>query len=149
VVNGPGNRAAFEAAVDALKLRLHEDDLLFIHTNNHGDNDGTQSFLSAYPAWGEYFANDFAAKLGELPRYQSLIVMMEQCNSGGFNERGGARIQPGHQLRRQDRGHRGVRLRQRGPQPAGLTAVRRELGGGRPHLAGPPVRDLVVVLGAA
>ena len=86
VVNGPGNRAAFEAAVDALKPRLHEDDLLFIHTNNHGDNDGTQSFLSAYPAWGVYFANDFAAKLGELPRYRSLIVLMEQCNSGGFNE---------------------------------------------------------------
>jgi len=85
VVNGPGNRAAFEAAVDALKPRLHPDDLLFIHTNNHGDNNGIESFLSEYPAWGQYFANDFAAKLGELPRYRSLIVMMEQCNSGGFN----------------------------------------------------------------
>jgi hypothetical protein len=86
VVNGPGNRAAFEAAVDALKPRLREEDLLFIHTNNHGDNDGTQSFLSTYPSWGEYFAGDFAAKLGELPGYRSLVVMMEQCNSGGFNE---------------------------------------------------------------
>ena len=86
VVNGPGNRAAFEAAVDALKPRLHEDDLLFIHTNNHGDNFGSGSFLSTHPSWGEYFADDFAAKLGELPRYQSLIVMMEQCNSGGFNQ---------------------------------------------------------------
>jgi hypothetical protein len=85
VVNGPGNRAAFEAAVDALKPKLRAGDLLFIHTNNHGDNDGTQSFLSAYPGWGQYFADDFAAKLGELPRYRSLIVMMEQCNSGGFN----------------------------------------------------------------
>ena len=85
-MNGPGDRAAFEAAVDALKPRLHEDDLLFIHTNNHGDNFGSGSFLSTYPSWGEYFADDFAAKLGELPRYQSLIVMMEQCNSGGFNQ---------------------------------------------------------------
>ena len=86
VVNGPGDRAAFEAAVDALKPRLREDDLLFIHTNNHGDNFGSGSFLSAYPDWGQYFADDFAAKLGELPRYRSLIVMMEQCNSGGFNQ---------------------------------------------------------------
>jgi hypothetical protein len=86
VVNGPGDRAAFEAAVDALKPRLHEDDLLFIHTNNHGDNFGSGSFLSAYPDWGQYFADDFAAKLGELPRYQSLVVMMEQCNAGGFNQ---------------------------------------------------------------
>jgi hypothetical protein len=86
VVNGPGDRAAFEAAVDALKPRLREDDLLFIHTNNHGDNFGSGSFLSAYPDWGQYFADDFAAKLGELPRYQSLAVMMEQCNAGGFNQ---------------------------------------------------------------
>ena len=86
VVNGPGNRAAFEAAVDALKSRLHEDDLLFIHSNNHGDNFGSGSFLSEYPHWGQYFADDFAAKLGELPRYQSLIAMLEQCCSGGFNQ---------------------------------------------------------------
>jgi hypothetical protein len=86
VVNGPGDRAAFEAAVDALKPKLDDDDLLFIHTNNHGDNDGAQSYLCTYPSWDEYFADDFAAKLGELPRYRSLIVMMEQCNAGGFNQ---------------------------------------------------------------
>ena len=85
-VNGPGDRAAFEAAVDALKPRLREDDLLFIHTNNHGDNFGAGSFLATYPNWDSYFADDFAAKLGELPRYRSLIVMMEQCNAGGFNQ---------------------------------------------------------------
>jgi hypothetical protein len=85
-VSGPGDRAAFEAAVDALKPRLREDDLLFIHTNNHGDNYGSGSFLCAYPDWGQYLADDFAAKLGELPRYQSLVVLVEQCNAGGFNE---------------------------------------------------------------
>ena len=85
VVNGPGDRAAFEAAVDALKSRLHEDDLLFIHANNHGDNYGSGSFLCTHPSFGQYFADDFAAKIGELPRYRSLIVMLEQCNSGGFN----------------------------------------------------------------
>jgi peptidase C13-like protein len=85
VVNGPGDRAAFEAAVDALKPRLREDDLLFVHTTSHGDNFGSGSFLSAYPDWGQYDAGDFAAKLGELPRYQSLVVLMEQCNAGGFS----------------------------------------------------------------
>lgn len=82
VVNGPGDKAAFEAAVDALKPRLREDDLLFIHTNNHGDNLGAGSFLATYPNWASYFADDFAAKLGELPRYRSLVLMMEQSNSG-------------------------------------------------------------------
>ncbi len=84
-VNGEGNRAAFEAAIDALKPKLNDDDLLFIHTNNHGDNFGAGSFLCEYPAWGTYLATDFCAKLAELPPYRSLIVMMEQCNSGGFN----------------------------------------------------------------
>jgi hypothetical protein len=30
-------------------------------------------------------ASDFCADLATLPKYRSLIVMMEQCNSGGFN----------------------------------------------------------------
>jgi hypothetical protein len=84
-VNGQGNQSAFEAAVDALKPKLDSDDLLFIHTNNHGDNNGMESFLCEYNSWDStYLASDFAAKLAELPEYGSLIVMMEQCNSGGF-----------------------------------------------------------------
>jgi hypothetical protein len=83
-VNGEGNRGAFERAINALKPKLGGDDLLFIHTNNHGDNWGSESFLCEYPAWGEYLARDFCAALHGLPRYRSLIVMMEQCNSGGF-----------------------------------------------------------------
>jgi hypothetical protein len=30
-------------------------------------------------------ASDFAAKLAQLPQFRCLIVMMEQCHSGGFN----------------------------------------------------------------
>ena len=46
-VNAQGNRAAFEAAVDHLKTRIHALDTLLIHCNNHGDYDGTPgtSFL--------------------------------------------------------------------------------------------------------
>jgi hypothetical protein len=84
-ITAQGNRAAFQVAFNDLKSKMKAHDLLFIHTNNHGDNDGTQSFLCEYPNWGEYMASDFCADLGVLPKYRSLIVMMEQCNSGGFN----------------------------------------------------------------
>jgi hypothetical protein len=84
VVDGAGTQAELEAAIDALKPKLSADDLLFIHTNNHGDNDGTQSYLCTHPSYGAYYADDFSAKLGELPKYRSLMVMMEQCNAGGF-----------------------------------------------------------------
>jgi hypothetical protein len=86
-VNAEGNRAAFETAVDHLKHRIREHDTLLIHCNNHGDYDGTPgtSFLCTYPNWGKYYNTDFSAKLGELPKFRHLIVMLEQCNSGGFN----------------------------------------------------------------
>ena len=86
-VNAQGNRAAFEAAVDHLKTRIHALDTLLIHCNNHGDYDGTPgtSFLCTYPSWGKYYNADFSAKLAELPKFRQLIVMLEQCNSGGFN----------------------------------------------------------------
>jgi hypothetical protein len=86
-VNGQGNQAAFEAAVDNLKPRLGSLDTLLIHCNNHGDYDGTPgtSFLCTYPNWGKYYNADFSAKLHQLPKFRQLIVMLEQCNSGGFN----------------------------------------------------------------
>lgn len=84
-VNNQGNKAAFKAVFNTLKGKLKANDLLFIHTNNHGDNNGTESFLCTYPSWGTYMASEFCADLATLPQYRSLIVMMEQCNSGGFN----------------------------------------------------------------
>lgn len=84
-VTGQGNRAAFQAAFNTLKKKLKPHDSLFIHTNNHGDNFGAGSFLCQYPAWGTYMASDFCTDLAILPTYRSLLVMMEQCNSGGFN----------------------------------------------------------------
>jgi hypothetical protein len=86
-VTAKGDKASFEAAFNDLKTKLKPADLLFIHTNNHGDNysDGKGSFLCAYPSWGTYYATDFCNDLKALPKYRSLLVMMEQCNSGGFN----------------------------------------------------------------
>jgi hypothetical protein len=84
-VTGKGDRAGFQAAFAALKSKLQADDLLFILTDNHGDNSGGQSFLCQYPDWSPYWANDFCSDLATLPKYKSLMVVMEQCNSGGFN----------------------------------------------------------------
>src|SRR5262249_20999222 len=84
-VTGQGNRSAFQSAFGSLKNKLKAHDLVFIHTNNHGDNFGSGSFLCEYPSWGQYMSSDFCADLATLPKYRSLIVMMEQCNAGGFN----------------------------------------------------------------
>ena len=86
-VKGKGTKADLEAVLNSLKTKLKADDLLFIHTNNHGGLDSAKndSYLVTYsgPA---YYAADFANKLAELPKFNWLIVMMEQCHSGGFND---------------------------------------------------------------
>jgi hypothetical protein len=84
-VTGKGDRGAFQAAFKDLATKIGADDLLLIHTNNHGDYYGGQSYMCQYPSWDAYWANDFCADMGVLPKFRSLIVMMEQCNSGGFN----------------------------------------------------------------
>ena len=86
-INGEGTRAALEGAIDNLKSKLKSDDLLLIHTNNHGGYDGTPGTanLCTYPSWDGYYAEDFANKLADLPKFGKLIVMMEQCHAGGFN----------------------------------------------------------------
>ncbi len=90
VVNGQGTRADFQATLATLAAQIQPEDLLFIHTNNHGagPGDGVTDFcLCAYDAandWVAYLVNDFIADLGVLPGFEVLMVMMEQCRSGGF-----------------------------------------------------------------
>jgi hypothetical protein len=97
-VTDKGTRPAFQAVFSELAGKLQAEDLLFIHSNNHGDNfnDGNGSFMCQFlhggdPApnedgdWTPYYASEFAADLATLPAYRALVVMMEQCNSGGFN----------------------------------------------------------------
>jgi hypothetical protein len=93
-VTGAGNRAGFEAAINDLKGKMKPLDTLLIHCNNHGDSDTPDggitwvpntAFLCTYPSWGVYYHTDFSNKLAELPKFRQLIVMLEQCHSGGFN----------------------------------------------------------------
>jgi hypothetical protein len=84
-VHGKGTKADLEGVFDDLKKRLKKNDLLLVHTNNHGGYDGPgKAYLCTYSG-PSYYAADFANKLAELPAYNTLMVMMEQCHSGGFN----------------------------------------------------------------
>ena len=83
-VNGAGTKSEFENVIDELKGRLQPQDRLVIHTNNHGGRD-TESYLVPYSG-PSYYPGDFSAKVGELPNFRCLIVMMEQCFAGGFNQ---------------------------------------------------------------
>ncbi len=100
VVNHAGTRAGMQAAFNAIAAQIRPEDLLFIHTNNHGggvgdhgrDADGLFDLadfcLYAYHAqgsyWIPYYVNDFITDMGVLPQCEVLMVMMEQCRSGGF-----------------------------------------------------------------
>jgi hypothetical protein len=95
-VTDVGSRAAFQRAFAKLAKKLQPEDLLFIHTNNHGDGMPQPSFMcmpvapyspnsGIFPDWEAYYAADFASDLAVLPKYRALMVMMEQCGSGGFN----------------------------------------------------------------
>lgn len=81
-VHGKGTRTDIDAVIDEIKSRIKMPDLLFIHTNNHGGR-SAESYLCVYsgPSYG---AQDFADKLATLPKFAHLMVMMEQCFSGGF-----------------------------------------------------------------
>lgn len=83
-VHAQGTKSELEGVFNDLKTRLRGDDLLLIHTNNHGWYTGSDSYLSTYSG-PNYYASAFSAKLAELPRFRCLMVMMEQCASGGFN----------------------------------------------------------------
>lgn len=84
-VKGEGTRTALINAIGSLRNKLKKDDLLFIHTNNHGGRENDESFLCCWPNWWPSLsASDFGREIAKLPKFRSLIVMMEQCFSGGF-----------------------------------------------------------------
>ncbi|UJP04180.1 MAG: C13 family peptidase [Nitrosomonas sp.] len=83
-VNGKGTKADLDTVFNTLKAKLKPDDLLLIHTNNHGGHNGSQSYLCTYSG-ADYLASDFADTLATLPKHYCMMVMMEQCHAGGFN----------------------------------------------------------------
>lgn len=83
-VHGAGTQAALENAFSQIGARLKSGDSLLLHTNNHGYHDGTESQICAWQG-SDVSESDLSAMLQALPAFHCLMVMMEQCNSGGFN----------------------------------------------------------------
>lgn len=78
-VGHPGSRKGFLDALE--KLDPQPQDSLFIHTSGHGGHDDVGSYLST--TMGNYYARDFRKDLEDLT-VSELVVMMQQCHSGGF-----------------------------------------------------------------
>ena len=85
-IDGPGTCAALLGALDTVKARIRDDDLLLIHTNNHGGGppDSPAAWLCCQPNWASCSPTDLSTKLRTFPEFATLVVMMEQCHSGGF-----------------------------------------------------------------
>jgi hypothetical protein len=88
IVNAEGSRAAFRHALQSIGRKLTPDDQLFINTAGHGGHHGNgyTPDLITYPYSQRYNCRDFCADLATLPPHRSLVVLMAQCFSGGFNK---------------------------------------------------------------
>lgn len=84
-VTHPGDAAGFRAAL--AELAPQSRDLLFIHTSGHGEGDYSWRSKGSYleTRHGDaYYARDFRADLQMHVGADALLVMMQQCCSGGF-----------------------------------------------------------------
>jgi len=84
-INGAGTRQNFQAACTHIQQSTPPADLVFIHTNGHGET-GTspkESFLYQHSG-GAFHSSEFCQDLATLGPHKSLLIMMEQCSSAGF-----------------------------------------------------------------
>ena len=82
-ISGKGDGDGFRDACERLAETLQPEDLVFIHTTGHGDAIGSGAFLVQHNS-GQYFAQEFCTDLSLLSEHHSMLIMMEQCFSGGF-----------------------------------------------------------------
>jgi hypothetical protein len=87
-VAGEGSRSAFRAALQTIGSKLTTDDQLFINTTGSGGNhgNGRGPDLVVHPNGKRYRCREFCEDIATLPRHRSLVVLMAQCFSGGFNQ---------------------------------------------------------------
>jgi hypothetical protein len=98
VIRGPGTHISLKSQLATMGEGLQSSDTLFIHTNNHGGNNGIiwsepkDSYICTFDADkndfdGEgYTEKQMAASLSAMKPFAQLIVMMEQCHGGGFKD---------------------------------------------------------------
>ena len=82
-INGSGTKEELLAAIAAVGEKMGPQDNLFLHTNNHGNTVNGVSTLISYSG-DDTTQSDLADAIKALPKFASLMVMMEQCFSGGF-----------------------------------------------------------------
>lgn len=80
-IDRSATRENLQATFDEIAPRLTESSLLFVHTNNHGSENGLcidSSSVITPAEWGTMLAG--------LPAIDALVVTMEQCFSGAFQQ---------------------------------------------------------------
>jgi len=87
-VTADGSRHSFRAALRDIGKQLTADDDLFINTTGHGGHHGGVHGpdLLCYPYSECYGRDELCADIAALPPHRSLVVLMAQCFSGGFNQ---------------------------------------------------------------
>jgi len=87
-VTAEGSGEALRQALARVAAKLAPDDVLFIHTSGHGGHRGTASGpdLITFPHCQRMKRAEFCAEIAALPPHRSLVVLMSQCYSGGFNQ---------------------------------------------------------------
>jgi hypothetical protein len=88
---GKGSRKAFNAVLNQLSQKLQPGDLVYIHTEGHGGiryGTGGGQYLHCLAdgpgSTDRYFDFQMQADLQQIQGYDSLLVVMNQCFSGGF-----------------------------------------------------------------
>jgi hypothetical protein len=88
LLSAKADRAGFQLACQLIAAKLQPQDLVFIHTNGHGDAlpPGSQPQDAWLVQHDEllYLARDFCTDLAALPAHESLLILMQQCCSGQF-----------------------------------------------------------------
>ncbi len=77
------NALAAYAAGSGDPHELGSDDNLFIFTFNHGGQDATGCYLCCENFSANYYASDFAARIGAI-HCKQIVLLAAQCRAGGF-----------------------------------------------------------------
>ena len=86
-ITGPATKAQVSSVFDALKSKLTAQDFLFVFTTDHGGQSETDPEGAVLYLWGETIDNvAFGAEVNKLTAYDTMVIAMEQCYSGGFEK---------------------------------------------------------------
>jgi len=80
-------KANISAVFNQLAQKMKSDDFLFVFTTDHGGQDESNPNMGILYLWNEYItASDFAVQVNKITSYDTMVIAMEQCYSGGFKD---------------------------------------------------------------